>query len=117
MQSALSTGDAKSRCCRRSAKSMRYSTRFRIGSYPPRQINAFNTHRNLSGTEAMRRMLAILILAFCGTHALADQPLPELALEINGHRLTAEVAANDTARATGLKHRRMIPTNQHMLLT
>ena len=63
----------------------------------------------------MKRLLAILILAFCGTHALADQTLPELALEINGHRLTAEVAANDTARTTGLMHRRMMPENRGML--
>ena len=65
----------------------------------------------------MRRLLAILILAFCGTQAFADQPLPELVLDINGHRLTAEVAANDTARATGLMHRRMMPENRGMLFT
>ena len=63
----------------------------------------------------MKRLLAILILAFCGTHARADQALPELALKINGHRLTAEVAANDAARTTGLMHRRMMPENRGML--
>lgn len=63
----------------------------------------------------MKRLLAILILAFCDTHALADQALPELALKINGHRLTAEVAANEAARTTGLMHRRMMPENRGML--
>jgi uncharacterized protein len=63
----------------------------------------------------MKRLLAILILAFCGTHALADEPLPELALQINGNKLIAELAATDTARTTGLMHRRMMPENRGML--
>jgi len=63
----------------------------------------------------LRRLLAILILAFCGAHALAEQALPELALEIKGHKLTAEIAATEAARATGLMHRRMLPENRGML--
>ena len=62
-----------------------------------------------------KRLLAILILAFCSAHALADQALPELVLEIKGHRLTAEVAATDAQRMQGLMHRRMLPENRGML--
>ncbi len=62
-----------------------------------------------------KRLSAVLVLAFCGACAYADQALPELALEIKGHKLTAEVAANDPARATGLMHRRMLPENRGML--
>jgi uncharacterized membrane protein (UPF0127 family) len=62
-----------------------------------------------------RRMLAILILAFWSAQALADQALPELALEIKGHKVTAEVAATDPQRMQGLMHRRMLPENRGML--
>ena len=63
----------------------------------------------------MPRLFAILILALCGAHAAADPALPELALEIKGHMLTAEVAATDAIRTTGLMHRRMLPENRGML--
>lgn len=63
----------------------------------------------------MKKLLAILILAFCGAHARADQALPELTIEIKGHKLTAEVAATDAARTTGLMYRRMLPENHGML--
>jgi uncharacterized protein len=66
----------------------------------------------MNGTK---RLLAILVLAFCGAHALADQALPELVLEIKGHKLTAEVAATDAQRMQGLMHRRMLPENRGML--
>ena len=63
----------------------------------------------------MRHLFAILVLAFCVAHAWAEQALPELALAIKGHRLTAEVAATEATRATGLMHRRMMPENRGML--
>ena len=63
----------------------------------------------------IRQLLAILMLALCGAHAWADQALPELVLEIKGHKLTAEVAATEPQRATGLMHRRMLPENRGML--
>ncbi len=63
----------------------------------------------------MKRLLAIVILAFCGAHARAADALPEITLEIKGHKLTAEVAATDAARGTGLMHRRMMPENRGML--
>jgi len=50
-----------------------------------------------------------------GAHAWADQALPELVLEIQGHKLTAEVAASEPQRATGLMYRRMLPENRGML--
>jgi len=65
--------------------------------------------------NAMKRQLAILVLVFCSAHAWADQALPELALEIKGHKLTAEVAATDASRTTGLMYRRMLPENRGML--
>ncbi len=65
--------------------------------------------------NSAKRLLAILILAFCSTQALADQALTELALEIKGHKLTAEVAATDAQRMQGLMHRRMLPENRGML--
>lgn len=63
----------------------------------------------------MKKLLSVLIFTFCGTHAIADQALPEIALEIKGHKLTAEVAATDSTRMTGLMHRRMMPENRGML--
>ena len=63
----------------------------------------------------LRRLLAVLVLACCGAHAWADQALPELVLEIKGHKLTAEVAATEPQRATGLMHRRMLPEHRGML--
>ena len=41
--------------------------------------------------------------------------LPELVFSISGHKLTAEVAATDAHRMTGLMHRRMMPENRGML--
>jgi len=63
----------------------------------------------------LRRLLAVLLLACCGAHAWADQPLPELVLAIRGHKLTAEVAVTESQRATGLMHRRMLPEHRGML--
>jgi len=62
-----------------------------------------------------RQVPAILVFAFCGAQACYSQGLPELPLEIKGHKLMAEVAANDSTRATGLMYRRMLPENRGML--
>ena len=49
-------------------------------------------------------------------HALAaGAQLPEIPLVIDGHRLTAEVAATDETRTQGLMHRRILPENRGML--
>lgn len=63
----------------------------------------------------MKKLLAVLILAFCGNEAYADAALPEITLSIKGHKLTAEVAATDSSRTTGLMHRRMMPEDRGML--
>jgi uncharacterized membrane protein (UPF0127 family) len=65
--------------------------------------------------EEMQRLFTILIFLFCSALAYADMALPELALEVQGHKLVAEVASDDSARATGLMHRRMLPENRGML--
>ena len=45
--------------------------------------------------NAIRNVLLIALLTLCGTPLRAQQPLPEITLSIKGHKLTAEVAAND----------------------
>jgi uncharacterized membrane protein (UPF0127 family) len=60
----------------------------------------------------LARVLAISLLLWA-TAAQAD--LPEIALSINGHKLTAEVAHTDPARTQGLMHRRILPENRGML--
>ena len=57
--------------------------------------------------NAIRNVLLIALLTLCGTPLYAQQPLPEVTLSIKGHKLTAEVAANDNSRTVGLMHRRM----------
>ena len=65
--------------------------------------------------NAILKPLAILVFACTGVLAHAETPLREIALSINGHQLTAEVAATDSSRTTGLMHRRMMPENRGML--
>ena len=61
----------------------------------------------------MKQVFAALLLVV--TSALARADLPEVTLTIAGHKATAEVAATDTQRSTGLMHRRMLPENRGML--
>src|SRR5471030_340339 len=65
--------------------------------------------------NAMKKLLAIAVLALCSAHVYAQAALPEVALSIKGHKLMAEVAATDNSRTTGLMHRRMMPENRGML--
>src|SRR5471032_1781588 len=65
--------------------------------------------------KTMRNLFAILFLAWCGAQAHAQTALPEVTLSVQGHKLTAEVAATDNSRTTGLMHRRMMPENRGML--
>jgi uncharacterized membrane protein (UPF0127 family) len=58
---------------------------------------------------------AIALLLPAGQSVAAEPTLPEITLEINGHKLTAEVAATDNTRTTGLMHRRMLPESRGML--
>lgn len=62
----------------------------------------------------MGRIVAFFWLLWLAGAAQAQQ-LPEVALSVNGHKLTAEVAHTDPARAQGLMHRRMLPENRGML--
>jgi len=59
------------------------------------------------------KALAIAALALFA--ALANAQLPDIALEINGHKLTAEVASTDAQRTTGLMERRILPENRGMV--
>jgi len=63
--------------------------------------------------RAARTITAALLLWLAA--AAQAQQLPEIALAVNGHKLTAEVAHTDPARAHGLMHRRMLPENRGML--
>ena len=63
--------------------------------------------------RAARTITAALLLWLAA--AAQAQRLPEIALAVNGHKLTAEVAHTDPARAQGLMHRRMLPENRGML--
>lgn len=56
----------------------------------------------------------LLVLAAAQTRA-QDNKMPEITLTIAGHKLTAEVAANNPERMQGLMHRRMMPENRGML--
>lgn len=60
------------------------------------------------------RTAAALALAVAAA-APAQAGLPEMALTIQGHRLTVEVAHTAPARSQGLMHRRVLPENRGML--
>jgi len=62
----------------------------------------------------MGRIVAFSWLLWSAGAAQAQQ-LPEIALTVNGHKLTAEVAHTDPARMQGLMHRRILPENRGML--
>jgi uncharacterized membrane protein (UPF0127 family) len=59
------------------------------------------------------RAALFLLLWLAGAPAVAQQP--EVPLTINGHALTAEVAATAETRTQGLMHRRVLPENRGML--
>ena len=65
--------------------------------------------------NAIRNVLLIALLVLSSPLLYAQTPLPEIPLSIKGHKLTAEVAANDNSRTVGLMHRRMMPENRGML--
>ncbi|MBM3344331.1 MAG: DUF192 domain-containing protein [Betaproteobacteria bacterium] len=56
---------------------------------------------------------ALLLAALSANPARAQ--MPEITLTIAGHKLTAEVAANNPERRQGLMHRRMMPEHRGML--
>lgn len=64
--------------------------------------------------RAAANMCTAALLLVVWAHAAAAE-LPEVTLSFGTHKLTAEVAATDAARSTGLMHRRMMPENRGML--
>ena len=64
-------------------------------------------------TVLLLRPLLLILLAITFTYARAQ--MPEITLTIAGHKLTAEVAANNPDRMQGLMHRRMMPENRGMV--
>jgi uncharacterized membrane protein (UPF0127 family) len=61
------------------------------------------------------RFTGFWLAALLISGAAQAQPLPEVALAINGHKLAAEVAHTDPARTQGLMHRRILPESRGML--
>jgi uncharacterized protein len=63
------------------------------------------------------RLLASIVLAGIAVAASAQQQIqmPEIALAVSGHKLTAEVAYTDPARMQGLMYRRILPEDRGML--
>jgi uncharacterized protein len=59
------------------------------------------------------RLAGLLWLVTAGVAAAAGLPLAQI--EINGHRVTAEVAATPDSRGTGLMYRKMLPEDRGML--
>jgi len=65
---------------------------------------------------ALRSFGHHLAIAALALHTVAARAqLPEIPLSVNGHKLTAEVAATEESRAQGLMHRRILPENRAML--
>ena len=71
------------------------------------------TRRRTCSSQALRTLALALLLSVCTAVAAAE--LPQVVLGIGTHKLTAEVAATDANRSTGLMHRRMMPENRGML--
>jgi uncharacterized membrane protein (UPF0127 family) len=57
----------------------------------------------------------LLGIALLSTLCQARAQMPEIQFSINGHKLTAEVAATRAEQMQGLMHRRMMPENRGML--
>jgi uncharacterized membrane protein (UPF0127 family) len=57
----------------------------------------------------------LLAAALAAAPAAAQSDMPELMLEVNGHKLTAEVASTGATRTQGLMYRRILPENRGML--
>ena len=63
-----------------------------------------------------RNWLAVALTAGVIAHgAAAADPLPTVPLSINGHKITAEVAATPEQRATGLMHRFSLKPDHGMI--
>lgn len=66
--------------------------------------------------HTLKKLVAVAAFLLCAAPLFAQQTgLPEIPLTIKGQKITAEVAATDNTRMTGLMHRRMMPENRGML--
>ena len=72
-------------------------------------------HRRFRGFSYVIRHALLILAALTLPVTAARAQLPEIALSVNGHKLTAEVAHTDPARMQGLMHRRILPENRGML--
>ncbi len=63
----------------------------------------------------MKTARSIVAFALLWLAATAGAQMPEMALSVNGHKLTAEVAVTDPDRMQGLMHRRILPEDRGML--
>ncbi|MGH8849379.1 MAG: DUF192 domain-containing protein [Casimicrobiaceae bacterium] len=60
-------------------------------------------------------LISLLLMVLAPTGAVPAEPLPTIELTINGHRLTAEVAATEESRTTGLMRRFSLRPDHGML--
>lgn len=58
---------------------------------------------------------ALSLLALLCVAGMARAQMPEVALSVNGHKLTVEVASTEATRTQGLMHRRILPADRGML--
>lgn len=65
-------------------------------------------------TMTLRRLAIFLVGLACAASVLA-QPLPTMELTINGHRVTAEIAATTASRTVGLMRRFSLRPDHGML--
>ena len=61
------------------------------------------------------RPVALLLITLACAYPAAAQPLPTTKLSINGHRVTAEVAATVDTQTIGLMHRFSLQSDHGML--
>lgn len=59
--------------------------------------------------------IALILIALTWSFPVDAQSLPTMELTINGHRVTAEVAATTASRTTGLMHRFSLRPDHGML--
>jgi uncharacterized membrane protein (UPF0127 family) len=68
----------------------------------------------MAGTRTTAALLTVV--AMTALSAVAQQPpLPEIELRIQGHTISAEVAASESTRQQGLMFRRVLAENRGML--
>jgi uncharacterized membrane protein (UPF0127 family) len=65
--------------------------------------------------DGMQAARSFAIAGLLWLASVAHAQLPEVGLEVNGHKLTAEIAHTDATRTQGLMHRRILAENRGML--